>query len=75
MIWAQLVYALVMMVVSYAISYYTTRRAKPQDTQVGNFDVTTAEAGKTIPVIFGTILIKDSNVIDYFDAKTDEIKS
>ena len=73
MIWANLVYALVMMIASYAISYYTARKSKGNEAQVGNLDVPTAEAGKTVPVIFGTILVKDANVIDYFDAKTEEI--
>ena len=50
-------------------------RPERNDAVVGNMDVPTAEAGKTIPVVFGTMLIKDSNVIDYFDAKTVAIKS
>lgn len=75
MIWLNIAYALVMMVASYAISYYTARKSKGNEAQVGNMEVPTAEAGKTIPVIFGTILVKDANVIDYFDAKTEEIKS
>lgn len=75
MIWLNIAYALVMMIASYAISYYTARKSKGNEAQVGNMEVPTAEAGKTIPVIFGTILVKDANVIDYFDAKTEEIKS
>lgn len=75
MIWGNLIYALVMMVASYAISYITMRKSqKSNDAQAGNLDVPTAEAGKTVPVVFGTMLIKDSNVIDYFDAKVEEIK-
>ena len=70
-----LIIALVMMVVSYAISYAMQPRPERNDAVVGNMDVPTAEAGKTIPVVFGTMLIKDSNVIDYFDPKTSEIKS
>lgn len=76
MVWANLIYALVMMVASYAISYYTQRKMqKGNEAQVGQMDVPTAEAGKTVPVVFGTILVKNSNVIDYFDPKTTEIKS
>lgn len=68
--------AFVMMVVSSALNYYIGRRnkQKARDAQVGNFDVPTAEEGKTIPVVFGTILVKDANVLDYFDPKTKEIK-
>lgn len=70
-----LIIALVMMVISYAISYAMQPRPERNDAVVGNMDIPTAEAGKTIPVVFGTMLIKDSNVIDYFDAKTVAIKS
>lgn len=76
MIWLNIVYALVMMIASYAISYYTASKMnKGNEAQVGNMDVPTAQEGKTIPVVFGTLLIKDANVIDYFDGKTEEIKS
>lgn len=76
MVWWNIAYAFVMMIASYAISYYTTRKMqKGQQAQVGEMDIPTAEAGKTVPVVFGTILVKSSNVIDYFDPKTSEIKS
>lgn len=70
-----LIIALVMMVVSYAISYAMRPRPERNDAVVGDMDIPTAESGKTIPVVFGTMLIKDSNVIDYFDPKTVAIKS
>ena len=70
----ELLIALVMMVVSYAISYTLTPRPERNDAVAGNMEVPTAEAGKNIPVIFGTILIKDTNVIDYFDPQIDAIK-
>lgn len=74
MIWWNIAYAFVLMMSSYAISYYMASRAnKSQNAQVGALDVPTAEAGKTIPVIFGTMLVKDVNVIDYFDAKVQDI--
>nr|DAS96679.1 MAG TPA: hypothetical protein [Caudoviricetes sp.]DAY13555.1 MAG TPA: hypothetical protein [Caudoviricetes sp.] len=76
MIWANLAYALVMMVLSYAISYYTARRAqKDNNATAGALDVPTAEEGKNVPVVFGTVFIKDANVIDYFDGKVHEIKA
>lgn len=70
----ELLIALVMMVVSYAISYTLMPRPERNDAVAGSLDVPTAEAGKNIPVIFGTILIKDTNVIDYFDPQVDAIK-
>ncbi len=72
----EFIFAFVMMIISSALNYYIGRRnrQKNRDAQVGNFDVPTAEEGKTIPVVFGTILVKDANVLDYFDPKTKEIK-
>lgn len=76
MIWPQIVYALVMMVASYAISYYTAKRNRQsrKDAEVGHIDVPTSEEGRNIYVVFGTVLLKDANIIDYFDPKTEEIK-
>lgn len=75
MVFFNLIYALVMMVVSYAIQMILMPRPERNDAVVGNMDVPTAEDGKTMPVVFGTILIKDANIIDYFDARTEAIKS
>lgn len=75
MVWDDLVYALVLMVISAAISYLTAPRPERNDAVVQKLDVPTAEAGKGIPVIFGDILLKDANVIDYFDPKTEPISS
>lgn len=75
MVWMSLLYSLVMMVISYAIQMILMPRPENNDAVVGDMDIPTAEDGKTIPVVFGTILVKDSNIIDYFDAKTEAIKS
>lgn len=70
-----LLYYLIITIVSYAISYASMPKPQTNNPTAGELDTPTAEAGKGIPVVFGTIVIKDSNVIDYFDAKTDAIKS
>lgn len=75
MVWVNLLYSLVMMVVSYAIQMALAPKQQNNDAVVGDVDVPTAEDGKTIPVVFGTILVKDSNIIDYFDARTEAIKT
>ena len=75
MVFMSLLYALVMMVISYAIQMILMPRPENNDAVVGDMDVPTAEDGKTIPVVFGTILLKDSNIIDYFDAQAEAIKS
>ena len=65
-----LIYALVMMVISFAISYAMQPRPERNNAVVVCIDLSTAEAGKTITGVRGTRLSKDSNVIDYFDPKT-----
>lgn len=72
----QFIAAMVMMVISVAISYYSAKRvgtgSKPAP---DNPEIPTAKEGTSIPVVFGTILVKNPQVIDYFDPKTEEIKS
>jgi len=69
----QLAYALVMMVVSYAIQLAIT--PKPQQPTAGTLDVPTPAAGATVPVLFGTNIIKSANIIWYGDAHVEAIKS
>ena len=75
MVFMNLLVSLVMMVISYAIQMILMPRPENNDAVVGDMDIPTAEDGKTIPVVFGTILLKDSNIIDYFDAQAEAIKS
>ena len=75
MVFMNLLFALVMMVISNAIQMILMPRPENNDAVVGDMDIPTAEDGKTIPVVFGTILLKDSNIIDYFDAQAEAIKS
>lgn len=65
--------ALAMMVVSYAIS--AAMQPSPQRAVAGSLDVPTADEGGNISVVFGTVMIKDCNVIYYGDPKTTAIKS
>ena len=75
MVFMNLIISLVMMVIAYAIQMILMPRPENNDAVVGDMDIPTAEDGKTIPVVFGTILLKDSNIIDYFDAQAEAIKS
>ena len=70
-----LFYAIAMMIIGMALSMIMTKKQKPTNATVSEADVPTAALGKAICVVIGTILVKDSNVIDYFDPKTSEIKS
>ena len=67
MVWCtiiQLVIAIVLMVVSVALTP-RPKRQKPQATR--QQDDPTAEAGRPIPVPFGTITINSPNVLDFRD--------
>ena len=47
---------------------------KPVSPTPGNLDVPVAESGKPIPVLFGTRVIRQANVVWYGDVKTTEIR-
>jgi len=47
---------------------------KPAAPTPGNLDVPVAESGKPIPVLFGTRVIRQANVVWYGDVKTTEIR-
>lgn len=68
-----LLYAFVMLVVSYALQSLITPKIRQENPEAGKLEVPTAEEGGSIPVCFGTNLIKDSNVIWYGDSKTTPI--
>lgn len=46
----------------------TQARPKP-----GKFEIPVAEPGKAIPVVFGTVLIRDASVIWWGDLRTEPI--
>lgn len=74
--WPQLIYAFVMMVISFALQMIMTpKRNSNNNVTEGTLNVPTATEGKTIPVVFGTVLIKDANVVDYFDITNTPIKN
>lgn len=69
----QIVIALVIMIVSYALQ--SMFAPVPQDPVAGQLDVPVAQEGDSISVIFGEVLIKDSNVLGYWDAQTSEVSA
>jgi len=70
-----LIYAAIMLVVSYAMTSYMMSKMDKPTTTAGELDVPTAEEGGTVPVCFGENIVKSSNVIWYGDAGTKAIKS
>jgi len=48
---------------------------KPKPAALADFDVPTAEEGRPIPVVFGTVLIRGPNVVWYGDLRNTPIQS
>jgi hypothetical protein len=76
MVWnfiAQLVLGLVLSAISYALSA-RSKAEQPLAAGLDDFSLPTAEEGRPIPVIFGTVLITGPNVVWAGDLKVDPIK-
>ena len=66
--------ALILSVASTILSALMQPRPLPPiAASLSDFQVPTAEEGRPVPVIFGTVLIKGANVIWYGDLKKEEI--
>ena len=63
---------LISAVVAYALA---PKPPKPKPASLADFDIPTAEQGRPIPVIFGTVLVTGPNVIWYGDLGTEPIKA
>lgn len=61
--WMQLVIAVVMAVVSYALQ---PRPKMPTPAAATEMDNPTASAGSPLPVVFGTVTVKSSNFLGYW---------
>ena len=68
--WEQLVIAIVMALISI---YLAPKPSTPKPAQLSEGDVPTAEEGKEIAVVFGDVLVKESNVVWYGDMRTQPI--
>lgn len=64
----------VVMIVSLILTYARTPKSQQQNAEVGTIDTPTASEGSPVPVLFGTRLIKGSNIVWYGDIKTVAIK-
>lgn len=62
--WVGIVVALVLAVVSY---FLTPQPKKPKPPAVQDLQNPTADAGRPVPVVFGTITIKGPNVLWFGD--------
>lgn len=73
--WPQLAVSFLMMVISSALQSMGRQQPElPKGPEAGKLDIPSAEEGGSIPVIFGTVIVKKSNVVWYGDADTTPIK-
>jgi hypothetical protein len=64
------------MVVSAIISNaLAPKPPKPKPASLQDFDAPTAEEGRSIPVVFGTVWLKGPNVLWFGDLQSEPIKS
>lgn len=62
----------VVFIVAFAVAYATM--PKPKGPELGTVESPTAEEGRSIPVLFGTRVIKSVNVVWYGDIRTEAIR-
>jgi hypothetical protein len=71
MIWVQII----VMVVALILAYVMMPKPKtPKAATLYDFDIPTAEDGKPIPQVFGTVWISGFNVLWYGDLHTEPVK-
>lgn len=68
-------YLLVVIVASYIAAALAPKPPTPPPASLEDFDAPTAEEGRPIPVIFGTVWVTGPNVIWYGNLRTQEIKT
>jgi hypothetical protein len=76
MVWnfvVQIVASLVLTAISYALSP-KPKTGAPKAAGLDDFDLPTAEEGRPIPVVFGTVLLRGPNVVWAGDLKVDPIR-
>lgn len=69
--WPNVIYAIVMLALSYALR---PKPPQPKPPALQDLDVPTAEQGRPIPVVFGTVRVKGPNVLWYGDLSTGKVK-
>ena len=72
MVWPYIVAIVVAALVATALA---PKPAAPKPSTLEDFDAPTAEEGRPIPVVFGTVTITGANVIWYGNLRTKAIKS
>lgn len=69
----RLVTALALTALSYALSP-RPKTEQPQAARLDEFDIPTAEEGRPIPVVFGTVLLTGPNVVWAWDLRVEPVE-
>lgn len=68
--------AILVLGIAYALTTaLAPKPPEPPPAALEDFNIPTAEEGRPVPVVFGTVLITGPNVIWYGDLRTRRIKS
>jgi hypothetical protein len=70
-----LAYIAVLLIATYVAYALAPKPPQPKPASLEDFDIPTAEEGRPLPMIFGTVLVRGPNVIWYGDLGTEPIKS
>jgi hypothetical protein len=67
---------LIVLIISYAVSYaLAPKPPEPSPASLSDIEAPTAEEGRPIPVVFGTVFISSPNVVWYGNLGTTPITS
>ena len=67
---------LIVFVVAFALAYaLQPKPVVPKPATLSDFNVPTAEPGRPIPMVFGTVLLRSPNVVWYGDLSYSKIKT
>ncbi len=58
--WAQIIVWIVTALIQYALQ---PKPPQPQAAELKDFDAPTADEGRPVPVVFGTVLVKSANEV------------
>lgn len=70
--WAAIAVLVISVLVQYALQPKTPQ---PQAAELKDFYAPTADEGRPVPVVFGTVLVRSANVVWYGDLRTTPIRS
>lgn len=70
--WTVIAVLVVSVLVQYALQPKTPQ---PQAAELKDFEAPTADEGRPVPVVFGSVLVRSANVVWYGDLKTAPIRS